>query len=157
MNEHLVGIFEHNRWANLRLVDACLALDPGVLDRTAPGTYGTIRETLAHVAGAETRYLLAIRGRHPDAEGRVEDRNLGLADLRAALARTGDDFVAVVRDAASDQPAVAWRDGERLPLVVLLTQAINHATEHRAQIATILTQAGITPPEMDGWTWFRAA
>ena len=155
MNEYLVRIFEHNRWANLPLVDACLALDPGTLDRTVPGTFGTVRETLAHIAGAETRYLLAIHGRHPDAEGRVEDRNLGLADLRAALARTGDDFVAVARDAAPSRAVVSWRNDERIPLAVLLTQAINHATEHRAQIATILTQAGIMPPEMDGWTWFR--
>ena len=157
MSESLVRIFEHNRWANLRLVDACLALDPGILDRTVPGTFGTVRETLAHIAGAETRYLSAILGRHPDAAGRVEDMNLGPADLRAALARTGDDFVAVVRDAAPGGAVVTWRNGEPIPLAVLLTQAINHATEHRAQVATILTQAGTAPPEMDGWTWFRSA
>ena len=32
-------------------------------------------------------------------------------------------------------------------------QALNHATEHRTQIKTALTQAGINPPELDGWTW----
>lgn len=32
-------------------------------------------------------------------------------------------------------------------------QAINHATEHRAQISTMLTQLGIKPPEMDGWSF----
>ncbi len=31
--------------------------------------------------------------------------------------------------------------------------AINHATEHRTQIKTALSQAGIEPPELDGWTW----
>jgi uncharacterized damage-inducible protein DinB len=39
----------------------------------------------------------------------------------------------------------------------LLTQAINHSTEHRAQIATILTQQGIEPPDMSGWAYMEAA
>jgi uncharacterized damage-inducible protein DinB len=37
---------------------------------------------------------------------------------------------------------------------LLLLQAVNHGTEHRSQIATILTQLGVEPPEMDGWTYF---
>jgi uncharacterized damage-inducible protein DinB len=40
-----------------------------------------------------------------------------------------------------------------LPVWLLLLQAINHATEHRAQVAAILTQQGIEPPGMDGWTY----
>ena len=32
-------------------------------------------------------------------------------------------------------------------------QAINHATEHRAHVATILSQHGVAPPELDGWTY----
>jgi uncharacterized damage-inducible protein DinB len=32
---------------------------------------------------------------------------------------------------------------------LLLGQAINHATEHRAHVATIMSQRGITPPRMD--------
>jgi uncharacterized damage-inducible protein DinB len=32
-------------------------------------------------------------------------------------------------------------------------QAINHATEHRSQVMTALTQVGITPPDLDGWSW----
>jgi uncharacterized damage-inducible protein DinB len=49
---------------------------------------------------------------------------------------------------------VIWHDQSyELPAALLLVQAINHATEHRTQIKTALTQAGITPPELDGWTW----
>ena len=41
-----------------------------------------------------------------------------------------------------------------VPTTIIPTQAINHATEHRAQIMAILTQLGIQPPELDGWTYF---
>ena len=52
---------------------------------------------------------------------------------------------------------VIWHDQSyELPAALLLVQAINHATEHRTQIKTALTQAGITPPELDGWTWDAA-
>ena len=37
---------------------------------------------------------------------------------------------------------------------LFLLQAVNHSTEHRSQVATILTQLGIEPPSMDGWTYF---
>ena len=42
-----------------------------------------------------------------------------------------------------------------MPASLFLVQAINHATGHRAQIKTALTQAGIAPPEIDGWSWDR--
>lgn len=40
-----------------------------------------------------------------------------------------------------------------MPAALLFIQALNHATEHRAQIAAVLTQIGIQPPAMDGWTF----
>ncbi len=47
-----------------------------------------------------------------------------------------------------------WRGaGYTLPAWLLLLQAINHATEHRTQVAAILTHQGIQPPGMDGWTY----
>jgi uncharacterized damage-inducible protein DinB len=47
-----------------------------------------------------------------------------------------------------------WRGRKAsYPLTALLTQAINHSTEHRAQIATILTQQGVEPPDMSGWAY----
>jgi uncharacterized damage-inducible protein DinB len=32
-----------------------------------------------------------------------------------------------------------------------MVQIINHATEHREQIKSMLTDLGIEPPEIDGW------
>jgi uncharacterized damage-inducible protein DinB len=39
---------------------------------------------------------------------------------------------------------------------VFLIQAINHATEHRAHVVSILTQNGIDVPSLDGWTYGEA-
>jgi uncharacterized damage-inducible protein DinB len=32
-----------------------------------------------------------------------------------------------------------------------MVQVINHATEHREQIKSMLTALGIEPPNIDGW------
>ena len=40
-------------------------------------------------------------------------------------------------------------------LASLMMQAINHATEHRAQIAAIITQLGMEPPDMSGWQYME--
>jgi len=41
-----------------------------------------------------------------------------------------------------------------MPVSLFLQQAVNHGTEHRSQVATILTHLGIEPLRMDGWTYF---
>jgi uncharacterized damage-inducible protein DinB len=41
-----------------------------------------------------------------------------------------------------------------VPKSISLTQAINHATERRAQIMATLTQLGIEPPDLRGWSYF---
>jgi len=34
-----------------------------------------------------------------------------------------------------------------------MVQIINHATEHREQIKSMLSALGVTPPELDGWDY----
>jgi uncharacterized damage-inducible protein DinB len=34
-----------------------------------------------------------------------------------------------------------------------MVQIINHATEHREQINSMLSALGVTPPDLDGWSY----
>src|SRR5437660_10366119 len=52
----------HGVWANEKLLDRCRALTDEQLDLTVPGTYGTIRKTLAHIVSAEEGYLVRLLG-----------------------------------------------------------------------------------------------
>ncbi len=47
-----------------------------------------------------------------------------------------------------------WRPRD-VPKTIILTQVINHATEHRAQVMAILTQLGIEPPDLSSWSYFE--
>lgn len=37
-----------------------------------------------------------------------------------------------------------------------MLQVINHATEHREQIKSMLSALGVTPPDIDGWDYGEA-
>src|SRR5256885_13996090 len=52
----------HGIWANERLLERCRALTDEQLDLTVPGTYGTIRKTLAHIVSAEEGDLVRLLG-----------------------------------------------------------------------------------------------
>ena len=61
----LETLFRHNLWANMALFDACAALDEAQLATTATGTYGTIYDTLSHIARADRGNLTHWPGEPP--------------------------------------------------------------------------------------------
>jgi uncharacterized damage-inducible protein DinB len=149
----LVKLFEHNRWANLRAVDACAGLSDAHLDATVPGTAGTVRATLMHIAGAEQRYIGRLTGRQP-AHGE-RDGWPGAERLRQALDESGRALIDLAASADPDAILTTEYQGRshQIPAATVYVQAINHATEHRSQIATILTQQGLAAPDFSGWAW----
>jgi uncharacterized damage-inducible protein DinB len=153
----VTALFEHNLWANQRLVDACRGLSDVVLNATVEGTAGTIRETLMHIAGAEQRYVMRLCGRTPTYG--EQDGWPGLALLAQALEESGSLFIELTAVADPDEVLESQNQGQQasLPAAVVYVQAINHATEHRSQIATILTQQGVDAPDVSGWAWRRDA
>lgn len=155
----LTHLFEHHTWANLRLLDFCAGLSDEQLAASAVGGYGSLRATLAHLVSAETDYVCRVTGAaFPD--WMAERRWPGFDGLRAAAAASGEALGQLARRAGADD-TVRETDAEQgqwveYPLSWLLVQAINHATEHRAQVAAIITQFGLEPPVMDGWTAMEA-
>ncbi|CAA9575019.1 MAG: hypothetical protein AVDCRST_MAG18-2444 [uncultured Thermomicrobiales bacterium] len=149
----------HNAWATARVLDYCRGLDEQTLNATVPGTYGTIIQTLRHMIDAEVSYLFRLSGTRP-AYSPQEGESAGLAVLteRATeLARSWEQFLAGEVDSErlgegrGDNGAVfAIRAG------VFVTQALHHASEHRAQICTILGALGHEAPDVSAWGYALA-
>src|SRR6266545_5350294 len=57
-----VEFLHYNRWANLKLIDACMGLTPGELASSALGAYGSIYDTLVHIVRSEARYAGMLTG-----------------------------------------------------------------------------------------------
>jgi uncharacterized damage-inducible protein DinB len=134
-------------------MEACKDLDDAVLDAEVVGTYGSIRATLVHIVRAEAGYFGRLTGQAPDRSGWGEVPSM--EQIREAARRTGEGLLQeALRPRSSETIRVEWQ-GEMVEFdtAIILLQAINHGTEHRAHVATILTQNGIAPPEMDGWSY----
>lgn len=149
MADTVVDLFKHNLWANLRLLDACASLSKEDLAATCEGTYGSLGDTLTHMLASEERYVM----QWTPAEATIgEDMPFpGFAMLRKSAEASGNALIDIA--GKTDADAVlrgTYRDTPyEMRAALLLGQAINHATEHRAHVATIMTQRGLTPPRMD--------
>jgi uncharacterized damage-inducible protein DinB len=153
----LTTLFRHHRWANERLIELCAGLSDEQLDATLLGTFGSIRDTLQHIVSAERSYFSRISTGRPYRRP-ADAPPLTLAEMLEWARASGAGLVEwAPRVQAGDVVEIDW-DGvlRDVPKTILLTQAINHATEHRAQVMAILTQLGIEPPELDSWAYFDA-
>jgi uncharacterized damage-inducible protein DinB len=155
MGAILADFFEHNTWANLRLLDACAGLTEAQLGAAVPGTFGQLGDTLVHLIAAEESYVARLTEADRPDRAWAEGPFPGVAALRERAGRSGEALVAVAaREPAGRILRGIWR-GEpyAIPASIILIQAMNHSTEHRAHVATILSQIGIEPPEVDGWAY----
>jgi uncharacterized damage-inducible protein DinB len=148
----LVRLFEHNNWANAQMIKACCAMSDEQLDaKPQSATKGSIRETLTHLVTAQRGYLslltLPVEAR-PTAP-------LAFAEMLESARLSGE----ALRELATDEPGkfgktrLQTKDGYYVEPWVVLVQVINHATEHREQLSSMLTSLGVTPPDLDGWTY----
>jgi uncharacterized damage-inducible protein DinB len=146
--------FAHHVWATVALIDVCRALDAEQLEATAPGTYGSIRDTLRHLVGADVSYLSVVTGGDVS---RIDEDAMGLDELRAAMDANGPRWSAFLeRDLDPDAILVRHRDDgseSHAPMSIRIAQALHHGTDHRSQICTTLTTLGIEPPEIDVWAF----
>ena len=147
----LVKIFEHNNWANHKIIEACYALNDEQLDADPQSvTKGNIRTTLTHLAGSQAGYLSLLT--LPVAERvRVSP---AFAELQASVSKSGEGLLALARgEKATLSSRLQTTDGFYVEPWVVMLQVINHASEHREQICSMLSSLGITPPDLDGWSY----
>jgi len=151
----LTTLFSHNLWANLRLLQVCAELSEAQLATSVSGTFGSIQDTLRHIALSEKSYFSRIstgqRYHRP-----ADAKPMTISEIMESVQETGTGLIEWAKKVqADDQVRIDWDGTPRdVPKTIILTQVINHATEHRAQIMVILTQLGIEAPDLDSWTYF---
>ena len=80
------------------------------------------------------------------------------AELQQAASISGEGLLALARDELRNHLNTQLRttDGYLVEPWVVMVQVINHATEHREQISSMLSALGVTPPDLDGWSYGEA-
>lgn len=163
-------MYEYNRWAYGRLLERVAELTPEQLN--APGTagHGSIRETLVHALNAQRGWLSWWDGSNPafattsttaggaglkvedlpDAgslrrewqaiEGRTHTFASGLDDDKLVLAYTR------TRPGQPAQSLLLWQ---------MMLHVVNHGTQHRSEIAAMLTAFDRSPGALDMTAFLR--
>lgn len=148
MSVELTELFKHNLWANLSLLDACEKLPDEQVDATFPGTYGSIRDTLVHIASGEDLYVNMMLGR-PCPPRREDEGFQSFAHLRDLLAGTGQELISLAQNNIIPESYRDIAEGEELAGSMIVILAINHATEHRAHINSIFSHLGLEPADLE--------
>lgn len=143
--EDLQQLHRFNAWANRRILDAAQVLTPSQFTQTVASSFSSVRDTLAHIYGAEHIWLERFLGRTPAGLPSV-DQFPDLASLRAVWAPHDAALIAFVNglseaDVNREFEYKTFKFGVlRNPLWQSLLHVVNHGTYHRGQITTLLRQ-----------------
>ena len=161
MNEFLKRQFEHDVWATEQLIAHLRKLTPEQLELTSQGTYGTIRATLQHIVVADENYVVRLTGKvlH-DVPFRVtdpatlDDIATHLAHVKAGVARLFSGSKLEAERLIPDTPLRA-KDAPRIEMStwVPAAQFVNHGTDHRSHINTILAAHGLETIDLQVWPY----
>jgi uncharacterized damage-inducible protein DinB len=166
--EGLRELYNYNYWARDQQLAVCATLSADQLLQPLGSSFGSLRDTLAHLMGAEWIWLERWRGRSPRTLPGVPEGLPFAETLRrwheqfptvAALQERWRDVEGGLRDylAGLDGAALAreliyvnmqgrtWT----YPLWQTLVHLVNHGTYHRGQVTMALRQLGATPPGID--------
>ncbi len=148
-------LYDYNYWARDRQLQVCGALGEEQFLRPAGNSFGSLRDTLAHLLNTEWVWHERFRGRSPRSDPPW------LAGLRSVNALREHwkpveadlrEYLAGLDAEALDRPVTYINFAGRTwtyPLWQALFHLVNHQTYHRGQVTTLLRQLGTTPPALD--------
>ena len=150
----LKELFDYNRWANARTLDAAAAVAPADFAREVGGSFASLHGTLAHLCGAEWVWLERLRGTSPSSLPFASE----LTDI-AAIRRRWNEVERGQRvfldgldaDRLGESLSYVNFAGEpnTYPIWRVLAHVVNHSTYHRGQVTTLLRQLGGKPVSTD--------
>ena len=153
-------LFTYNDWANKRALQAASALTTEQFNKPLGNSFSSIRDTLAHLYGAETIWLQRFKGESPSAFPDTSQIN-DIVSLRKhwdPIASDLLDYVSALTQEGIDR-VVEYKTMKfgvySNPLWQSLQHVANHGTYHRGQITTMLRQLGAQPILTDLMHFYR--
>ena len=157
----VLTLLDYNYWARDRLLAAVDQLSPEQFTRDLGSSFRSVRDTLAHLHGAEwiwyRRWIgespttLPPADRFPDLDSVASAWRDAEAQIRAYFSPLDDRAIERVIDYKSTVGVPGAS-----PLWQMLQHVVNHQAYHRGQVTTLLRQMGAAPPKaMDLIAFYR--
>jgi uncharacterized damage-inducible protein DinB len=158
--EEMCQLYDYNVWANRRSLSAAAALAPEQFTKPMGNSFPSVRDTLAHVFGAEWIWLERFQGRSPsslpDTAQYPDAATLGerwrefeprLLNFVRGLAQNDLDRVLEYKTLKFGTYSN--------PLWQSMQHVVNHGSYHRGQVTTLLRQLGVPPVLTDLMHFYR--
>jgi len=157
----ILTLYDYTYWARDRVLAAALQLTPGQFATPLVTGQGSIRATLVHALSAERNWRMRCQERvsptgplaeadYPTLEVLTERWQEEEARMRGYLAALTDEAL---------QETMRYRTTQGVPfehpLWQALFQAVNHGTQHRSEVALLLTAYGASPGNLDFVVYLR--
>ncbi|HSY57950.1 MAG TPA: DinB family protein [Terriglobales bacterium] len=154
-------LYEFDRWANSRVLQAASTLKPEEFTRDLGGSFPSVRDTLVHIVGCEWTWLRCWKEPSPssvfvtDSWTRHNDlfNPKAFPDFTAVQSKWAEvereqiEFVNRVTD-ESLRRMIPVRKSQ-ISLAHLMQHLANHSTYHRGQVASMMRQLAAEPLATD--------
>jgi uncharacterized damage-inducible protein DinB len=158
--EMMTELYQYNSWANLRQLQAAEKLSDDQFVKTLGSSFSSVRDTMAHIYGAEGVWLARFQGHSPstfpDAAGYPSVASLHKA-WREQDARLLE-FVHGLRQEDLNR-VVEYKTMKfgvySNPMWQSLLHVVNHGSYHRGQITTMFRQLSAEPILTDLMHFYR--
>ena len=156
MKDYIELLYAYDAWGNERVLDTCAGLTAAEFTAGEGSSTArpSIRDTLVHAMGAQEVWLARWKGGSPTTRLKPSDFPT-LAHVR----RHWDAVEAETRAYVAEVDAHALRETLRYrnlrgqpfqyPRWQVMVHLVNHGTQHRAEVAALLTALGHSPGDLD--------
>lgn len=154
----VIEFFQYNHWANQELMRICIKLSDEIITANLPGSYGSIRDTFAHILKAEISFLKRIHGTYPQ-PGFTWEENPSLSQMMAYETELNEALLDTLQRVPVTQNVHEEGDGWTFDYQarLIFMSVVYHGMAHRTDITTVLNQKGISLPELDVWGYQSAS
>ena len=148
------SFYDYNTWANARILATATELTGDQFVAPGSASFSSVRDTLVHTMWAQWNWLSRWHG-EPNPPSFEPTEYADVAAVRARwneIDRQTHAFVAQMDDAALEgicRYVNSRNEPMAHPLWQLMLHQVNHGTQHRSEVAVILTEYGHSPGLMD--------
>jgi uncharacterized damage-inducible protein DinB len=153
----MIEFFQYNHWANQELMGICKNLSDEIIASNIPGSYGSIRDTFAHILKAEISFLKRIHGVYPEPDFKWEE-NPSMSQMMAYETILNESLLDTLQRVPATQnvheEGNGWTFDYQARLIFM--SVVYHGIAHRTDITTVLNNKDISLPELDVWGYQSA-
>lgn len=145
--EHFKLLDRYNRWFNGQVYDACHQVSRSGLMQDQKAYFGSIIGTLNHILVADKIWMGRFDGTPFAFKSLDQQLHQELIPLQQDRMETDQQISRFIRQLQSVSGNLNYTDSfgvdRSLPMHQALGHLFNHATHHRGQVTTLLSQQGV--------------